>query len=603
MVPEEQKKGFFEKLRNNLMVQSAILFLAGVIAIGISTYISQSIRSDAAVKRQMESSASQIAEEVRAKVEEYGSFKWLLKYWYTHSEEMWIEYDIRYNKGTLTEIKARMLTERYPGVVLKYLNMSDVLQMAEEDRRLYAEVAYSWLITSINEIKRAHHVDYLFCVQTKEPYNEQFFMFSAADPGATRGTEYEQVYPLGVVTSVGESQQKAMRDAVEGNPHIADAGTYVDYYQLMEKFDDDAILIGLTYDLSEMHANIRRESWHDTSFAMIHQILMYVIFLILTYLFIISPLKKVQHNIRMYSNTKDSAEVVKNLEKVRPRNEIGELSKDVSGLAKEIDDYTEKIAAITAERERIGVELSLATRIQESMIPHTFPPYPDRAEFDIYASMDPAKEVGGDFYDYYIVDDDHVALVMADVSGKGVPAALFMMASKIIIANNVMAGKSPAQVLADTNDQISRQNPEEMFVTVWLGILEISTGKIIAANAGHEYPVIRHGNGTFELLKDKHGFVVGGMRGMKYKDYEIMMEPGSRLFLYTDGVPEATDAREQLFGTERMLEALNTLENTDARSVLEGVRAAVDAFTAGAEQFDDLTMLCLEYRGREEKHG
>ena len=352
-----------------------------------------------------------------------------------------------------------------------------------------------------------------------------------------------------------------------------------------------------------MKETIRDEALHDTSFAIIYQLLTYLLFMILTYVFILAPLKKVQHNIRIYANTKDSEEVIRNLEKVRPHNEIGELSTDVSDLAQEITEYTTKISEITAERERIGVELTLATRIQESMIPHIFPPYPDRAEFDIFAAMDPAKEVGGDFYDYYMIDNDHIGIVMADVSGKGIPAALFMMASKIILANNFMAGKMPAQVLADSNDMISRHNPEEMFVTVWAGILEISTGKLTAANAGHEYPVIRHGNGQFELLKDKHGFVVGGMGGMRYEEYELQLEPGSRLFLYTDGVPEATDPDDQLFGTERMMEALNQLSETDARSVLEGVRKAVDEFTAGAEQFDDLTMLCLEYRGNGEKNG
>ena len=185
---------------------------------------------------------------------------------------------------------------------------------------------------------------------------------------------------------------------------------------------------------------------------------------------------------------------------------------------------------------------------------------------------------------------------MADVSGKGVPAALFMMASKIILANNAMMGKSPAQILTDTNAAICANNREEMFVTVWLGILEISTGKLIASNAGHEYPVIKHANGAFELLKDKHGFVIGGMEGAKYKDYELTLEHGSKLFLYTDGVPEATNAQTELFGVERMVEALNKDVSASPEQVLKNVHASVDDFVNEAEQFDDLTMLCLEYK-------
>ena len=251
------------------------------------------------------------------------------------------------------------------------------------------------------------------------------------------------------------------------------------------------------------------------------------------------------------------------------------------------------------ESSRLETELNMATKIQADMLPSIYPAFPERPEFDIYASMDPAKEVGGDFYDFFLVDDDHLCMVMADVSGKGVPAALFMMASKIILQNNAKLGKSPAQILTDANAAICSNNREEMFVTVWLGILELSTGKLTAANAGHEYPVMRKANGQFELVKDKHGFVIGGMEGLRYKEYELQMEPGSKLFLYTDGVPEATNSEDKLFGTERMLEALNKDASAMPKSILAQVRSDVDGFVKDAEQFDDLTMLCLEYRGDE----
>ena len=249
------------------------------------------------------------------------------------------------------------------------------------------------------------------------------------------------------------------------------------------------------------------------------------------------------------------------------------------------------------ESSRIETELTMASSIQADMLPNIYPAFPERPEFDIYASMDPAKEVGGDFYDFFLVDDDHLCLVMADVSGKGVPAALFMMASKIILANNAMLGKSPAQILTDANKAICANNREDMFVTVWLGILELSTGKVTAANAGHEYPVLRHAGGSFELVKDKHGFVIGGMDGVRYKQYELQLSPGDRLFLYTDGVPEATNGEKELFGTDRMLNALNEVRDAEPEEVLKGVRRAVDAFVKDAEQFDDLTMLCVEYKG------
>lgn len=281
----------------------------------------------------------------------------------------------------------------------------------------------------------------------------------------------------------------------------------------------------------------------------------------------------------------------------RTNDEIEVLAESFETLSKRTKDYIAKITHITAENERIGTELALATQIQADMLPNIFPAFPDRPDFDIYATMTPAKEVGGDFYDFFLIDDTHLGMVMADVSGKGVPAALFMMISKILVQNYAMTGRPPAEVLEAVNNQICSNNREEMFVTVWFGVLDTTTGKIVAANAGHEYPTIMMPNGEFELLKDKHGFVIGGMEGIKYKEYEIQLAPGSKLFLYTDGVPEATDANNELFGTDRMLEALNSDINATPEHILENVRSAVDGFVKEAQQFDDLTMLCLEYKG------
>ena len=277
-------------------------------------------------------------------------------------------------------------------------------------------------------------------------------------------------------------------------------------------------------------------------------------------------------------------------------NEIGDLSREIRSMQERIVDNTENLTRMTAEKERIHTELSMATRIQESMLPSIFPAYPDRTEFDLFASMTPAKEVGGDFYDFFLIDRDHLALVMADVSGKGVPGALFMMVSKAILKNNAMVGKSVGEILAMTNDLVCANNKMEMFVTVWFGILEISTGKIIAANAGHEYPALTQ-NGVYTLLKDKHSFIIGGMEGTRYAEYEIRLKPGDRLFLYTDGVPEAADTKNNMFGTDRMLGALNAEPDASLERTLENVRNAVDGFVSGAERFDDMTMLCLEYKG------
>ena len=259
---------------------------------------------------------------------------------------------------------------------------------------------------------------------------------------------------------------------------------------------------------------------------------------------------------------------------------------------------THALMETQAHAEAVAADLRLATKIQSSMLPNIFPAFPDRSEFDIYASMDPAKEVGGDFYDFFLVDPDHLCIVIADVSGKGVPAALFMMASKIILQSNAMLGQTPAEILTKTNEAVCSNNPESMFVTVWLGILELSTGKLTAANAGHEYPILKEPDGNFAIYKDKHGLVIGGMDGVRYREYELQLQPGSKLFLYTDGVPEATSADKELFGVERTVGALNARPDASPEQLLKNVRNAVDSFVQEAEQFDDLTMLCLEYRGR-----
>ena len=283
------------------------------------------------------------------------------------------------------------------------------------------------------------------------------------------------------------------------------------------------------------------------------------------------------------------------MEKIyKTKDEIEILAQAFETLSARTRKYINTITNITKEKERIKTELELATKIQADMLPNLFPAFPDRPEFDIYATMNPAKEVGGDFYDFFLIDNDHLAIVMADVSGKGVPAALFMMMSKILVNNYASICSSPAKILEMTNNAVCMNNEEGMFVTLWLGILEISTGTITAANAGHEYPAIRRNNGKFALHIDKHGFVIGGFENQKYSEYKIKLEKGEMMFLYTDGVVEATNAENELFGTERMLKALNEHYDPSPQQLLSGVKRKVDEFVGDASQFDDLTMLGLK---------
>ena len=581
----------------SILRQLAMLFLIGLIVIGWITYSSQLFRTETSIKNQQETIASDIAEEVKIAVNEYTASNWLFNFWYEHSDEMLIEYDSANNSGKVTPAKAETFSSRHPGLHIEYATEEELNELNYTDQKVCAEVAYSWILDRLDQIKMAHHVDYLFIVMTEPPYDTQFFAMSAADPGAVRGTNYEEVYPLGVTVEVNESQQRAMANAVKELNHLADAGNYVDYYSYLDNVNGKDIIIGMTYDLSNIEDEIRNVTVNNTLASVTGQLILSLICLFMVYRLIISPLKSVQENIRNYRETKDSETVIANLKEINSKNEIGDLKNDVIELAEEIDDYVAKIESISAEKHRIESELDMAKRIQLSMMPRIFPPYPDRHEFEIYASVEPAREVGGDFYDFFLIDKDHLCMVMADVSGKGVPAALFMMGSKIVIKNSAMLMNSPAKILTRANESICENNEQDMFLTVWLGILELSTGKLVAANAGHEYPALMRAGEKFEIIKSKHGFVIGGFEDAIYMDYELQLEPGDKLFLYTDGLPEATNGDNEMLGIDGMLDALNENCESHPKVILNGVKNAVDGFVKEAEQFDDLTMMCIEYKG------
>lgn len=253
---------------------------------------------------------------------------------------------------------------------------------------------------------------------------------------------------------------------------------------------------------------------------------------------------------------------------------------------------------LSTEAMKTRAELGVATHIQANMLPCIFPAFPERPEFDIYATMVPAKEVGGDFYDFFLVDDNHLAVVIADVSGKGVPAALFMVITKTLIKDNMQAGSDPAQVFTKVNQQLCEANDEGMFVTAWMGILEISSGHMFFVNAGHNPPLLRQGGGEWEYLKQRPGFVLAGMEDIRYKSGEFQLNSGDALYLYTDGVTEATDSAEMLYGDARLKKILDAASYDTPEQLLVSVKNDVDAFVGDAPQFDDITMMVLTFNGR-----
>ena len=285
----------------------------------------------------------------------------------------------------------------------------------------------------------------------------------------------------------------------------------------------------------------------------------------------------------------------------RTGDEIEVLAESFAKQSARMRLYIDQVKKVTAEKERIGAELDMASRIQGSQLPRLFPPFPDRNEFSLYASMTPAKEVGGDFYDFFMIDNDHMGFVMADVSGKGVPAALLMMVSRVLIKSTMQNGKGPAETLKSVNNQLCEGNDADFFVTVWLAVLEISTGKGVAANAGHEHPALRRADGSYDLIVYKHSMPVGVMRDLPFREHEFQLNPGDSFFVYTDGVVEATDADKELYGSDRMLQALNRNPDAQPEQMLANISQDIDRFVDGAEQFDDITMLCFRYFGPSEE--
>lgn len=276
---------------------------------------------------------------------------------------------------------------------------------------------------------------------------------------------------------------------------------------------------------------------------------------------------------------------------VRSNEEFASLSDDINETVVTLKRYIDEAAA------RIDQELEYAKAIQLSAMPRVFPPYPDHNEFEIYATMRAAKEVGGDFYDFYMLGEDRLVFLIADVSGKGIPAAMFMMTAKTLIKSLTESGLEIDEVFTAANNHLCENNDAGMFVTVWMGIIDLKTGLVKIANAGHNPPVVKRGNGSFEFVKGNAGFVLAGIEDFPYTKSEMQLQPGDMIYLYTDGVTEATNEAEELYEEERLLQVLNENGDADTETICNAVLESVDAFADGAPQFDDITMLALKYNG------
>ena len=367
------------------------------------------------------------------------------------------------------------------------------------------------------------------------------------------------------------------------------------YYPIYNSKGTPVAVVGVDLSVSGIYETIR-----DFTFIIIWTV---VAITILGGLFYYQYLKR--KVVKPLSDLNDAAkEMVTGLDQakdfkldIHTGDELEELSGSFKTMYVDLQEYIEKVSLVTAEKERIGAELNVATSIQRGMLPQIFPAFPQYKTFDVYATMDPAKEVGGDFYDFFLIDDNRLGLVIADVSGKGVPAALFMVIAKTLIKNRMQMGELPAQALMNVNNQLCEGNEAELFVTVWLALIDLETGHVIEANAGHEYPAIRRSGECFELVKTKHSPAVATFEGIKYRQDEFDLNPGDSLFVYTDGVTEATNSNNELFGEERLLTSINKNKNSVPVEILPELRKDIDEFVGTAPQFDDITMMGFKFLG------
>ena len=435
------------------------------------------------------------------------------------------------------------------------------------------------LTNTISDIREAYHED-------RESVKEARRAFHVGREGAYDLIKNNTIVIAGTHVSavMTETNKQQLREAPENEFFIATLFGKESFCR-KEKLDEDVSVL-VQIPTSEMYAG-RNAQMYETALADILLFaVVYTLISQLVQLIVVNNLSMV--NVSLAKITGGDLDEVVN---VRSSSEFASLSDDINQTVDTLKGY------ITAAKKRIEQELELARTIQDSALPKNFV-FP-RTDFEIYATMHPAREVGGDFYDFFFVDRNRIALVIADVSGKGIPAALFMMRAKTAIRSLAESGRSPAEVLAQANSMLCEGNDAEMFVTAWLGVVDLQTGQAKCANAGHEYPAVMRAGGGYELVKDRHGLALAAMDGMKYKEYELQLNPGDRIFVYTDGVPEAINSETEQYGTERMIKALNRAAKATLRGGLSSVLEDLAAFVGKEDQFDDITMLNFSYIGSE----
>ncbi|MBO6148252.1 MAG: PP2C family protein-serine/threonine phosphatase [Lachnospiraceae bacterium] len=488
----------------------------------------------------------------------------------------------------------------YYGKNAKEISYEEASSYSEAEQKEFAELCYVLNAEYFDRLKRNFNMEAVTCSMYRGGEDAIAF-FSAGEDKERDNYPLGQLWPFHAELHPVANRIYTTGANISEAEHISSTVNGVEYLSVYTPVVIDGRMLA-AINGSILWSKVRSEIETGTRKATIPLILIRLLaYLLLLYAFeilVIRPLTAMQGSVRKYTSEKNSEATREELSRFRKiHNEIGLLASDVSDMVSEIDMYVEEVQRKAAENERISTELSLAAEIQANALPSEFPPFPDRKEFEIYATMTPASNVGGDFFDYFMVGEDKLAMVVADTSGKGVSAALFTMVSKTIIKTLMQTHADPAKVLHAANDFLFENNEKCMFVTVWLGILDIPSGKLTFADAGHERLLIMHGGEWSYLEKKYTGIPLALMKQSadEYVNEELELSPGDALFQYTDGVTDARDGGEKMFGEDRLLDSLNSAASPEPAELLEHIQNGIHEFVQGAPQFDDITMLGMRY--------
>ena len=461
-----------------------------------------------------------------------------------------------------------------------------------------ADEAWTETDRKLNVLTRTSDLAYIYVTVPDSAFENRTYIYDTVHPQVVNG----KVIPLGRVSSLKKHDEKYIANLkqvmLEGKPYIKfsynkTGGHVTTSIPVADSSGRIVGILSVVKPMSEVDALKDRYLKMTFILSALLTVLFVFIYILVLHHRLIRPLVLVTKETASFARHK--GELSGLLTKVTGRDEIAILARAVEQMSVDMHQYIADLTHATAEKERLSAELDVATQIQANMLPRIFPPYADHPEIELFASMDPAKEVGGDFYDFFMTDSDHFAIIVGDVSGKGVPAALFMVVAKTLLKNVGLQESSPARIFEKVNDQLCEGNDAGLFVTCWMGILTLSTGDLVFANAGHTSPVIFHG-GRVEYLTVKPNLMLAGMQGMKYKEHHTQLAPGDRIFVYTDGVTEATNAANELYGENRLILCMANRRTLSAKELLEAVRDDVNQFVGSAPQFDDITMLELSLK-------